>query len=138
MSTDFTVIIPIRQHFGDQQGYFDDVEPNVPFAGDYKFFYFDCPDVGRGGPALLMFQSRDVDHANNRFYINGRDIYGGIPVSPNKNAWNGNVMLYSELLVEKDNYMLIQSRDANGQPEGEGGGIDDFIIDNMVILYKTK
>jgi hypothetical protein len=36
MTSNFTVIVFQRQHFGNNPGSFDDVEPDVPFAGAAK------------------------------------------------------------------------------------------------------
>ena len=67
MATNFTVILFQRQHFGNEPGTFNDIEPNVPFAGSTKDFSFDCPGVNPSETAFLMFQSRDVDHQKNIF-----------------------------------------------------------------------
>jgi hypothetical protein len=84
-----------------------------------------------------MFQSRDVDHQRNVLKINNFDLFGSIPASRSRDTWNGNI-----LLVEKDaklkptgNRLIIGSRNSSG---GGGGDIDDFIIDNVVISYKTN
>lgn len=141
MATDFSVIINIRQHFGNDEDYLKNVEPGLPFVGPTKDFRFDCPDVDPDATALLMFQTRDVDHSKNVFEINPATteqptIFGGIPVSPNKNAWNGNIMLIRPgTLRETDNELHIESRNAAG---GGGSNLDDFIIDNCVVLYKTR
>jgi hypothetical protein len=87
MATDFTVILFQRQHFGDEQGTFNDIEPSVPFVGPTKDFRFDCPNVDPGQTAFLMFQSRDVDHQRNVFQINGVDVFGGLPASPARDTW---------------------------------------------------
>jgi hypothetical protein len=62
MASNFTAVLFTRQHFGNEQGTFNDVEPNVPFVGQAKDFPFDCPNVDPDETALLMFQSRDVNH----------------------------------------------------------------------------
>ena len=93
MTTNFTVILFQRQHFGNEPGTFNDVEPNVPFVGPTKTFSFDCPGVNPGETAFLMFQSRDVDHPRNIFQVNGIDVFGGLPASPARDAWNGNILL---------------------------------------------
>ena len=84
MATNFSVMLFQRQHFGNEPGIFDDIEPNVPFAGSTKDFTFDCPDVNPRETAFLMFQSRDVDHQRNVFQINGVDVFGGLPASPSR------------------------------------------------------
>jgi hypothetical protein len=93
MATNFTVILFQRQHFGNEPGTFNDIEPDVPFAGSTKDFAFDCPGINPSETAFLMFQSRDVDHRRNIFQINGVDVFGGLPASPARDAWNGNILL---------------------------------------------
>src|SRR5262245_62523593 len=86
MATNFTVVLFQRQHFGNEPGVFNDVEPNVPFAGRSKSFVFDCPNVQASEPAFLMFQSRDVNHPRNVFEVNGIGVFGGLPVSPARDS----------------------------------------------------
>ena len=136
MATNFTVIVFQRQHFGDDPGSFNDVEPDVPFAGSAKSFPFDCPGVDPGETGVLMFQSRDVDHRLNVIRVNGVDVFGGLPVTPARDAWNANVLLVEprHQLKSTGNVLQIESRTSSG---GTTGDIDDFIIDNVVILYKS-
>lgn len=136
MATNFTTIVAQRQHFGDEQGTFNDVEPHLRVIPK-KDFTFDCPNVNPGETAFLMFQSRDVDHQRNIFRVNKVDIFGGLPASPSRDAWNGNILLIGShhQLKATNNVLHVESRNENG--EG-GGDIDDFIIDNMVIVYKTR
>lgn len=137
MATDYTVIRFQRQHFGNQQGVFNDIEPGVEFAGPAKDYSFPCPNVNPREAAFLMFQSRDVDLPRNIFRINGVDIFGGLPVSPNRDTWNGNIMLIESRheLKPTNNVLHVESRNASG---GSNGDLDDFIIDNVVIVYKTR
>jgi hypothetical protein len=136
MASNFTVVLFQRQHFGNGPGIFNDVEPNVPFAGRAKSFVFDCPNVQASEPAFLMFQSRDVDHPRNVFEVNGIGVFGGLPVSPARDSWNGNVLLVEphHQLRATGNVLHIESRDGRGTGSGN---IDDFIIDNIVLVYKT-
>ncbi len=133
MATDFTVIIRVRQQFATSP----DVFPGVPYAGTTKDFPFDCPNVDPEAEAVLMFQTRDVNKATNIIQINPETaqqptIHGGIPVSPGKDAWNGNIMLITpNVLRETNNTLRIIAF-----PWGIGQ--DSFIIDNCVVLYKTK
>jgi hypothetical protein len=137
MATDFTVILFQRQQFGDEPGTFNDVEPTVPFVGRQKDFSFDCPNVDPRQTAFLVFQSRDVDHQRNVFQVNGVGVFGGLPVSPSRDTWNGNILLIEpqHQLRPTGNVLHVESRSSNG---GGGGDIDDFIIDNVVISYKTN
>jgi hypothetical protein len=135
MVSDFTVIQFQRQHFGHHPGSFNDIEPAVPFVGSAKHFVFDCPHVNPDEMAFLLFQSRDVDHPRNILQINGVQVFGGLPVSPSRDTWNGNVLLIEphHRLQETGNILRVESRDASGSVKGD---IDDFIIDNVVITYK--
>ena len=76
MATNFTVIQFQRQHFGNEPGSFNDIEPAVPFVGPAKDFAFDCPKVDPNDTALLLLQSRDVNHARNVFQVNGIQVFG--------------------------------------------------------------
>lgn len=136
MGTNFTVIQFQRQHFGNQPGSFNDIEPGVPFVGQAKEFVFECPCVNADETAVLLFQSRDVSHAQNILHVNGIPLDGGLPVSPSRDTWNGNVLLVerSHGLKAAGNVLRVESRDASG---GVGGDIDEFILDNVVIQYKT-
>ena len=141
IGTGFTVILSVRQHFGNEPNYLRDVEPGLPFVGATKDFHFDCPKIEPGADAVLMFQTRDVDHDKNVMQINPvtaeqPTVFGGIPVSPSKDTWNGNIMVIRrDVLRETNNVLHIESRTSSG---GSGGDIDDFIIDNVVVLYKTR
>lgn len=134
MATDLTVIQPVRQHFGNNSNLFQDEEPSAPFVGASRDYSFDCPGVDPSVPAVLMFQSFEVNFRSNIMTINGNTIFGGIPVSTGR-EWNGNVMLITpNRLQETGNTLHIEARNLNG---GTGGNLDDFILDNIVVLYKT-
>ena len=136
MTTGYTVILFSRQHFGNEPGAFADIEPDVQFVGSTKDFQFDCPAVNPSEPAVLMFQSRDVDHQRNVLRINGVDVSGGLPASPARDAWNGNVLLVEphHQLRAIGNVLHVEARNSRG---GSGDDIDDFLLDNVVIVHKT-
>src|SRR5262245_48516989 len=90
MAADYTVVLFSRQHVGNAPGLFEVEEPQVAFVGPAREWPFDCPGVDATQAAVLMFQSRDVDHRANVLRINGVDVFGGVPVSPARDAWNGN------------------------------------------------
>ena len=131
MAADFTVIIAVRQHFGNRAG----SRPGA-FVGNEKRYAFDCPNVDPDTWAVLMFETLDVDHELNAFEVNGHAIAGGIPKSPSRNAWNGNVVLINpNWLKEHGNELYIGSLNSEGTLSRD---IDDFVMDNVVVLYKTK
>jgi hypothetical protein len=136
MATSYTVVLFSRQHFGNQAGTFDDIEPGVAFVGSAKDFPFDCPGINTAEAAFLMFQSRDVDHQQNIFSVNGVDVFGGLPASPARDAWNGNILLVERhhQLKATGNVLRVEARRSDG---GSDGDVDDFILDNIVVIYKT-
>jgi hypothetical protein len=157
MAVDFTVVIAVRQRFGDlrrdekpslnepESG----LEAEAPFVGLEKEFAFRCPSVDRSQFALLLFQSLGVSTVQ-ALEINGQTIFGGIPVSVDRNSrtlgsgsdahtvhsliarWNGNVMLVHPGVLQENNLMRIRAA------EMTAGNVDDFIIDNVVVVFKTR
>jgi hypothetical protein len=140
MALDFTVIIHGRQRFGDNT--FDNLEDlgletNAPFVGQQKDFEFQCPNVNRAERAILLFQSQGVTFRQ-PLEINGHQVSGGMPSSVDqfgltatRAQWIGNVMLVGTGVVREQNVLRIRAIGANNQ-------IDNFIIDNVVIVFKTK
>ena len=137
MSADFTVVASEMQGFGSELGYLKGIEPEVRSVLPSKDYpLFSCPNVSPNQAAVLMFQSRDVDNNKNIITINDNAVKGGIPVSPTKDSWNGNVMLIrAGVLKASGNKLHIESRNDSGSG---GGDIDDFILDNVVVMYKTR
>lgn len=137
MSTDFTVVLSGRRQFGDERGTFNDIEPKLKPAKRSDDISFNCPNVNPGETAYLMFQSRDVDHQQNFFKVNGVQVFGGLPASRSRDSWNGNILLIESRhkLTAANNVLHVESRNESG---GSSGDIDDFIIDNVVIVYKTR
>jgi hypothetical protein len=136
MSLDYTVIFSPRQHFGDEQNIFGGVGSN--FVGSTHDYQFDCPNVDPTQLAVLMFESYDVNNDLNVFEINTFGITGGLPLGPThetvgpfvRSSWVGNVVLVEpRRLKPTGNVLQIESKGRDG--------IDDFILDNMVILFKT-
>lgn len=127
----YTVIARVRAHFGDQP----DSLPGQ-FVGQRKDWNFDCPGIDPGQEAVLMFQSLSVHMTSNVFTINGRTVFGDLPTtSPDAGAWTGNVLLVTPGTLEPSgNVLHVESRDESG---GTSDGLDDFVIDNIVLFYKT-
>ena len=136
MATNYTVVLFSRQHLGNEAGVFNDVEPNVVFVGRAKDFPFDCPGINTAEAAVLMFQSRDVNHQRSILRVNGVDVFGGLPASPARDEWNGNILLVERhhQLKETGNVLRVEARRADG---GSTGDVDDFMLDNVVIMYKN-
>ena len=139
MATSFTVILDQQRHFGNQPDLFG----NAPFAGPEAEFIFQCPNIDLREDSILMFQARHVSHEENVFLVNGRQVFGGLPVSPTRGSaeesgWNSNVLIINQArhsLQETGNRLFIRSLDSGG---GTSGNRDDFVVDNIVILYKSR
>lgn len=148
MALDFTVVIAVRQRFGD--GDEDDLgqETEAPFVGAQKDYEFQCPGVDRGQQAILLFQCQGANVPQN-LEINGQLIFGGIPSAVEQAAvrvgsggfiqsipvaqWNGNVMLVHPGVLQENNVLRIKTREI-----GDSGNVDNFIIDNLVIIFKVR
>src|SRR5262245_21227941 len=118
MAVDYTVVLSVRQRFGDDKVDRIDslhqrepgLEASAPFVGAEKSFPFQCPGVDASQSAILLYQSMGVTKPQT-MEINGQAIFGGIPVSIDQESrrigsgsdahqdrlmharWNGNVML---------------------------------------------
>jgi hypothetical protein len=136
MGSDFTVIIRVRQHFGDDE----DSMPGV-FVGNNHSYPFPCPNVDSQQEAVLLFQTLGVSHERNFIAINSigatgdPEVFGGIPVSRSNQHWNGNVMIIRPGVLDENNILRLGARASNGSLLGD---IDEFVIDNVVVLFKTK
>jgi len=149
MALDFTVVIQVRQRFGDRDA--DDLgqETEAPFVGQQKDFSFRCPSVDSGQQAILLFQCQGAN-VQQSLKINGQEIFGNIPASveqkpfpflqPNDvvisvpNAqWNGNIMIIHPGVLQENNVLRIKAGEI-----GDSGNIDNFIIDNLVVVFKTR
>ncbi len=98
---------------------------------------FDCPDVDPNETAVLLYNSYDVTSPRDRFEINGKQLYGGLYEAPGGHIWASH-----ELLVEPEfnlkatgNVLHVESRTRGGHTAGD---IDDFVLDNIVIMYKVR
>jgi IgA Peptidase M64 len=129
----YTVISRIRQHFGEDPNFLTGA-----FVGQRKDFTFDCPGIDTSKEAVLMFQALHVTHPRNVFLINDETVFGDLPTTTNvddEEAWAGQVLLVSaNVLRPADNVLHIEARTTSG---GTSGNLDDFVIDNVVLFYKT-
>ena len=141
MALDFTVVITVRQRFGDTDIEDTGLETDAPFVGAEKDFEFHCPNVDSRQQALLLFQCMGTN-GQQSMEINGRPIFGGIPAATelltlpsgivSHAQWNGNVMLIEPGVLREDNVLRIQAGKLTDD------NLDDFIIDNLVVVFKTR
>jgi hypothetical protein len=126
----YSVIVNQRNHFGDEQ----DFLPGV-FAGRRKDFRFDCPGVDPGQQSVLMFQALHVNSEKNVFTVNGQTLFGLPTTTEDKKAWAAQVLLVApNTLRGSGNILHVEARTNSGSPSGD---VDDFVIDNVVLMYKT-
>jgi hypothetical protein len=148
MATDYTVIQAVRQRFGDSPsgklgrpgmdwGEYP-VESEAPFVGASKDFSFNCPSVDRSQWGILQFAALGVSDHDNVIQINGVDVAGGIGVGPSwpylhphVPLWNMHSLLVEGRTLREQNVLHIES-----SPDADGN-LDDFLIDNVVIWFKT-
>lgn len=151
MALDFTVVIVVRQRFGDRDADDAGQETEAPFVGPQKDYEFRCPGVDPSQQAILLFQCQGAN-VQQSLEINGQQIFGGVPASVESEAhlfqpsldqgivysfpvaqWSGNVMLVHQGVLQENNVLRVQAREI-----GDSGNIDNFIIDNLVVVFKTR
>ena len=156
MALDFTIITDVRQRFGDMirdekaslRERESGIEDDAPFVGWEKSFVFRCPSVDRSQFALLLFQTLGVS-VRQGLEINGQTVFGGIAPSvdfetrmlgsgpeahQDRSAiarWNGNVMLIHPNVLQENNILRVRAA------EMTAGNVDDFVMDNVVVVFKT-
>jgi len=150
VSTDFTVVIRVRQSFGDGTTDWDEILVETlgpgaaPFVGTSAEYEFTCPNVRRGADALIQFESIGV-HPLGRagLSINGIEIYGGITGGPRLEiadpaapSWKSHNLIIGPNTLQEQNVLRIES--APTPVINEPGGWDNFIVDNVVVIFKTQ
>jgi hypothetical protein len=146
MASDFTVIQPVRQRFGDQTADFPElaVEQEAPFVGQSKDFPFSCPNVMSAQTAILQFETigAGAHRPRNIVRINGVDIPGGITAGPTVEGfrgrlpiWKSHVLIVDPHVLREHNVLHIESVKI---PFAHEQTLDNFIIDNIVIFFKVR
>jgi hypothetical protein len=151
MAMDFTVIQPVRQRFGDATADLAEIEEEqeAPFVGKSKDFPFSCPNVIRGQTAVLQFESLGVSAGQRQgrprdiVRINGVDIPGGITAGATVEVedgnrlpfWKAHLLTVAPNVLQEHNILHIESVEI---PFGPSTNLDNFIIDNIVIFFKTR
>jgi hypothetical protein len=144
MAVDYTVILSTRQRFGDntKEDGLNLIETEAPFVGRAKDFPFACPSVNRSQSAVLQFESMGVSFRG-ILQINGVAIFGGLtagaglldsPVGGGglTPVWKAHNLVVHENVLRDQNVLHVE---AAATP---GGNVDDFIIDNVVLFFKTR
>lgn len=164
MPMDFTVIQAVRQRFGHswsaEEGE-DEVFSTAPYVGTTAAYYFDCPRVSSGEWAILQFETVGLSFSERgedfwqlpsvlgyegSIQINDAFIPGGLKpgVSVKTNdkkypSWRTNHLLVPQgLLRVEQNYLFIETPYSRMFSHSSYPRYyDQFVIDNIVVLYKT-
>jgi len=143
MAVDYTVILSTRQRFGDntKEDGMNLIETEAPFVGRAKDFPFTCASVNRSQPAILQFESMGVSFRG-IIQINGIAIFGGLTAgagllnSPSGGGltpvWKAHNLIVHENVLLEQNVLHIEAAAT------QSGNVDDFIIDNVVLFFKTR
>ncbi len=127
----FVYITSSVQHFGDDPDFLTGT-----FRGDDHEFTFDAPGVNPNLRAVLMLQTRNVGHDLNVIRINGVNITGALVKHEHGSEWFAQVgEIPSGTLKATGNVLKIIARNSDGNA---GGNLDDFNIDNVVVLYRQQ
>ena len=82
-----------------------------------------------------MFQALHVNSEKNVFTVNGQTLFGLPTTTEDKKAWAAQVLLVApNTLRGSGNILHVEARTNSGSPSGD---VDDFVIDNVVLMYKT-
>jgi hypothetical protein len=137
MASDFTVIRAVRARFGDSTGDLAG-EKGAPNLGVATNLPFDCPKLNANEMAVLQFESTDVTVDANVMSINGRPLSAPLRKSTgfaDTVRWTANLVLIDKgVLKPTGNLLHVEARTDTG---GTTGNRDDFILDNIVVFYKT-
>jgi hypothetical protein len=149
---DFVVIIRVRQRFGSSDNP-DGMEQGAPFVGESREYEFSCPNVDSSSESSLLFQAQHVMHSQNRVFINGVGIFGGVPPSGFfsqtivplegnpigpiiEGLWSAqNLIIQPNTLRYEGNILRIEARTSDGSTSGD---MPNFIIDNVVLFFRTR
>jgi hypothetical protein len=122
------------KHFGD--------EPNSlggqgTFVGDDFDYTFNAPGVNPNKAALLTLRAFGVSVDGNVVQINGHTITRAlISHEVSGNEWfSEHVRVPAGVLKETGNVLRISARNASG---GQGGNLDDFLVDDLMLIYELK
>lgn len=148
MPMDFTVILMTRNRFGSESGSELGFELEAPWVGgSVNTYSFACPGVDIARPAVLQLESLGMTGdgsptSPNSIFINTQTIPGGLkagavnfdPVGRQTPVWKTHSLIVPEnvLRANEENFLTIVAGRFGPQ-----GPVDGFIVDNIVLFYKT-
>jgi hypothetical protein len=127
----YAYIITTPQLFGDK----DTTSQFAVNRGQDHEYSFNLPGVDRNKAAILMLRTALVSHKLNSFTINGHPlkIFHGRGHEDSEFSTD-HVEVPGWMLKETGNELKISARNSSG---GLGGDLDDFLVDDVVLIYKT-
>lgn len=154
MPMDYTVIQAVRQRFGNAGAPAGEryVFSNAPFVGPSMEYRFDCPGIDASQMGVLQFITVGVDTnytgdlydlPDSIIRINGVDLPGGLqPGDTGRRVgddflptWKSQVLLVPQnVLLASGNALYIE---AAAMQFFNITWRDAFVIDNIVLFYKT-
>lgn len=129
----FQYIVTMRKHFGDNPEW----HSGIVFEGGEADYTFSASDVNPNARAVLMLRTYGVGNNHNVLKINGKQLAHGLVAHSVEEEWVTQIVEVDPgLLKASGNILRIEARDANG---GQANGqLDDFVIDSVVLMYKTN
>jgi hypothetical protein len=122
----FRIIISNIVHLGDSG------------VGDDHEVIFSAPNVDASQRAVLMLRTRDVDFSHNVITINGVQINNLLLPHSNENDgefFSESGIVPANTLTATNNTLRISARNVDGDLSGN---LDDFDVDNVVLIYKQQ
>lgn len=121
--SNFRVIFSVSRHLGDDPGEGDDTDES-----------FDAPDVDASKTAILLLRTQGVDFSKNVITINGVAVSNAlVPHSVSNEYFSEIGIVPANTLKATGNTLYIGARNEDGNL---GGNLDDFDVDNVVLIYK--
>jgi hypothetical protein len=129
-TANYVYIVAGNQHFGDDPGAFGG---GGTFRGDDFDYTFNAPGVDPSKRAVLMLWNLNVATHCNVVTINGTNISGAL-VAQSSPEWATRIgEVPAGVLKATGNILHIAARNTSCTT---GGNLDDFMIDNVVLLYQ--
>jgi len=139
MPSDFTVIQAVRNRFGEGPGF--PFEKQAPKVGVSKSYRFSCSNVDPRQMAILQFETIGVwkgllDQSRDILQINGVDIPGSITPGGSFTTWRTHSLVVPANVLKEQNTLYIEA--ISYAPSGPFYAPDQFIVDNIIVHYKTR
>jgi hypothetical protein len=120
--SNFRIIISSAVHLGDGG------------VGDDHEVTFSAPGVDSGKTAILLLRTKNVDFSKNVITINGVAVSNALVPHDNGAEYFSEIgIVPANTLAATNNKLYLGARNEDGNL---GGNLDDFYVDNVVLIYK--